>query len=96
MILTVDFHVALASGCSHVVGGLDLILSGHAPGSAVDCQAVKAIGVLVGLDPGVLGDLTSSLEPGDGWRGCAVNLAFKDDLFAFIGLLVGQPEHWKY
>ena len=93
MILTVDFDVALASGCAHVIGGLDLILSGHASGGTVDGQAVKAIGILVGLHPGVLGDLIASLEPGDGWRGCAVDLTLEDNLFPFVGLLVGKPMH---
>jgi hypothetical protein len=49
--LTVDFDVALARGRAHVVGGLDLVLAGHAAGSAVDGQAVEAVRVLVGLDP---------------------------------------------
>ena len=90
-ILTVDLDVALAGSSAHVVSGLDLVLSGHAPGGAVDGQAVEAVGILVGLDPGILGDLVAALEPGDGWRGSAVDLALQDHLLALVGLLVSQP-----
>ena len=90
-VLTVHFDVALAGRSAHVIGGLNFVLSGHAARSAVDGQAVEAVGILVGLHPGVLGDLTAALEPGDRRGRGAVDLALQDNLLALVGLLVGQP-----
>jgi len=87
-ILTVDFDVAFAWCSSHIIGGLDLILSSHSSWSAIDSQAVKSIGIPIDFHSGIFGDVTSSLKPCNGRRGCAVYLAFQDNLFALIGLLV--------
>ena len=89
---TVDFDGALASSRAHVVGGLDLVLAGHAARSAVDVEAVEAVGVLVGLHPGILGDVVAALEPGDVGRRRAVDLALQHDLLALVGLLVRQSK----
>ena len=91
-VLTVNFDVALAGRSAHVIGGPNFVLSGHAARSAVDGQAVEAVGVLVGLDPRVLRDLIASLEPGDLWRRRAVDLALQDDLLALVRLLVSEPD----